>query len=640
MPGIFGCIRRDGDNVSEKVAIEMADSLKHEDWYVDEWILDPCLLGAVELGFLHGGNSLIYRDGGSLVGVSRGSIYNKQELSRRFGIQSADSYLNDTRLIVELYENEGSNFAKHLNGLFVAAIYDKEKDRIIVVNDRYGYYPLFYSVNSKSFVFASEAKAVLKDQALAPRMDRTAIPEFFSFSFLLGEKTFFREVKGLLPACTLTFDRTKDRIRIERYWDFVLKKHDPQKTFGSYLAEFNKHMKLAVERRVKDREIVGIFLSGGLDSRIIAAFASETKTPVITLTFGVKNCLERKIASEVAARLGIENIFYEIPSDFIANYAKRIVYRGDGLIRIRDCHFIALLDEVRKKVRTVLLGTFGGDLNWPYPLSEKLSKLETRKEVINYLFKFYNSTLSNVLPIDEYRRAFTDAFYTETKGLAEKNFARTFDEIKFGSPFDIADYWEYRNRQPRYIFQASQYINWYLETRHPFLDNDLVDFLAFRLPTHLRRREMFGMVVEVFLQKAINSSFPSLSDIPWRGLLPNPSILDVLLAGGRYLIHKKVISNLERILRTKLPISPIDFRGYDDWLRTGSKVYALDILLNPRTLKRDFFRPEFVTRRVKDHMNHKENRGQLVCDLINFELMNRIFFDACCAHDDKNLSAV
>ena len=628
MPGIFGCIDRNGDPVPKEIAMGMADSLKHEDWYVDEWILDSCLLGAVELEFLYQINSLVYDDGESLIGVSRGNIYNKQELSEKFGIHYTPLYSNDIRFVVELYRKEGSNFAKHLNGLFVAAIYDKEKDRIVLANDRYGYYPLFYSLSSKNFVFASEAKAVLKDRAITPRINRSAVPEFFAFSFLLGNKTFFEDVKLMLPACILTYDRTKDQINIKRYWDFSLKKYEPTKPLGSYLKDFNRLMKRAVERRVKDREEVGVFLSGGLDSRIIAAFASETKTPVITFTFGVKNCSEQKIASEVAERLGLENVFYEIPSDFIADYARKIVYRGDGLVRIRDCHFIGLLDEIRKRVHTVLLGTFGGDLVWPDAETEKLISLKRREEVINYLFKFYTSTLNNTLPVREHQRAFTDAFFKEIKGNVKKNFIRTFDEIRFSLPSDIADYWEYRNREPRYIFQASQHINWYLETRHPFMDNELVDFLAFRFPPHLRRREMFGMVVEnTFLQKAISHSFPSLSDIPWHGFPPNPNTLRVLLIGGRRFIRKKIVTRLEKLLRTKIRFTPIDFRGYDEWLRTGSKAYALNTLLDTKTLKRNFFRKDFVMKIIRDHMNYKENYNLLMCDLINFELMNRIFFE-------------
>ena len=631
MPGIFGCLNRNGDIVSERLAIEIANCMKHEDWYVVEHISNPCILGIVELDFLHCGNSLIYDNGGSLVGVSKGNIYNKKELSVKFGVESAPSSSNDTRFIVELYEKEGLDFAKHLNGLFVAAIYDKEKDRIIVANDRYGYYPMFYSLSPKNFIFASEVKAILKDKTIIPKIDKIAIPQFFAFSFILGEKTFVEDVKSMPPSCILTYDRVKDRIDVRRYWDFTLKKHDQTRPLGAYLKEFNKLMNQAVERRVKDHAKVGIFLSGGLDSRIIAAFASQTKTQIVTFTFGIKNCEEQEIASEVSERLGIENIFYEIPSDFIANYAEKIVYRGDGLIRVRDCHFIAFLDEIRRRVQTVLLGTFGGDLSCRPEgrLSEKFVNLRKREEVIKHLMEYYTSVVNNgVLPFRQHSRAFTDAFFREVVGKAETNFIRTFKEIRFNSPSDIGDYWEYRNREPRYIFRASQHINWYLETRHPFMDNDLVDFFAFRFPPELRRREVFGITFEdTFLQKSLSQSFPSLSDIPWHGIPPNSSILRVIIVQGSRFIRKRCANMLERLLRKKVTLTPIDFRGYAEWLRTDSKRYMLDLLLDEKTLQRPYIRRDFIRKVIDDHLNYRKNHDQLICDLINFELMNRIFFE-------------
>lgn len=630
LPGIFGCIERDGNDVLDRIRVEMADSLKHEDWYISESVTDSCLLGVVELDFLRRRNNPIYNDGKSLIGVSRGIIYNKQELGQKYGVEWSASDTNDTKFIVELYKKLDTSFLEYLNGLFVAAIYDKEMDKIVVANDRYGYYPLFYSFTSKRFIFASEAKAVLKDPAITPRIDKNAIPEFFGFSFLLGDKTFFVDVKKMGPAQLLTYDRRKDQVLLRRYWDFTLKKYDPVKPLGSYLREFNRLMKAAVERRVEDCEQVGIFLSGGLDSRIIAAFASQTQTPVITFTFGVKDCEEQKIASEVAERLGLDNIFCEIPSDFIAEYASKVVFRGDGLIRIRDCHFISFLGEIRKKVQTVLLGTFGGDLSCRPEgrLSEKLVRLRKRREIIDNLFDYYTSKASSVLPIRAQEKAFSDVFFKEIGGKAEKSFVETFDEIVFNSPSDIGDYWEYRNREPRYIFQASQHVNWYLETRHPYMDNDLVDFFAFRFPVNLRRREIFGITFEdTFLQRALIQSFPSLADIPWHGFPPNSSALRVIVAQGSRFIRKKIEQLLEKSLHRKVRLGSIDFRGYDEWLRTGSKQYALNLLMDSKALKRRYLQESFVREIIRDHMSYRANHEQLICDLINLELMNRIFFD-------------
>jgi asparagine synthase (glutamine-hydrolysing) len=627
MPGIFGCINRNAGPVSQELAIDIAKCLKHEDWYVDEWILDKCLLGTVELSFLHHKYNLIHDDEHSLIAVSNGNIYNKKELSEAFSIEVRSAYLNDTSFLVDLYKKKGEDFVKYLNGLFVLAIYDKEADRLLIANDRYGFYPLFYSQTEGIFGFASEAKAVTRASGSPAILNKAAVGEFFTFSFLLGDKTFFKDVKKMPPASILIYDRRTDSTSMRQYWEFNTKQKKIEAS-NDCLTEFCRIMRRAVARQVQDRKQVGVFLSSGLDSRFVAAFAQETGVPIITYTFGSKNCLAQKIAAEVAERLGVENVFFEIPSDFIARYAADIVYRGDGIIRIRDCHFISFLDEIRKRTSTVLLGVFGGDLCCPLSFSNRLLSLKKREEVVEYLMRRYTT----VLPLEEHRKAFTDLFWDETKNSVESEFWETFNKTpQLTSTADIADYWEYHNREPRYIFQLFQHVNWYIETRNPFLDNDVVDFLAFRLPVELKFREIFRFKMdEVFFQKAMNHCFPSLADIRTsHGNVPPDSSLPKFLAGEASLfIRKRIGKVLQRLFHGKDILPSADFRTYDKWIRTGSRQYVQDVLSDSRTLNRGVFRPEYIGKILEEHMVGSKNHEQLVCDLVNFELMNRIFFES------------
>ena len=626
MPGIFGCIDRSGNRVPEKMAIEMANSLKHEDSYVGEWILDSCLLGTVELEFLHNNLNLVTTEEKSLIGVSRGNVYNKRELSEKLGIGCISSSPNDTQFLLELYKKKGLDFAKYLNGLFSVGIYDRGKDRVVVANDRYAHYPMFYSLNSKRFVFASEAKAILKDPLVIPRMNKIAIPEFFSFSCLLGDKSFFKNVKMMMPATTLVYDGAADRVRIRQYWDFAIPR-EKATSVDDLLKEFKKLMKRAVELMVQDRKEVGVFLSGGLDSRIVTAFASRTDANVITFTFGVKNCLAQKIGKEVADRLGIENVFYEIPPDFVANHAEKIVYKGDGLVRIRESHYIALLDKVRRRVSTVLIGTFGESL-FGYNIKKELLGLERRaraakiEEVTDYIF----GNCLRGLPLSEYHDAFCDDFGKKAMSKLKNSFRKTLNSIvmnkNIDSVQDMVDYWDYKVREAGVRGLSVQYMNWYLETRHPFLDNELVDFFAFRLPARLR-------LGEKFLQMAVNYCFPSLCDIPLErhGVPPDSPPLKVFVGRIKLFAKRRTRIAMERLSRGRLILKPVDYRDYGNWLRTGSKAYVEEILLNPKTLERGYFRQNYIKRIVEEHMMAKRNHDQLICDLINFELMNRIFFD-------------
>ena len=630
MPGIMVCVNRSRKKLREKVAKEMVSSMKHDPSYVTEEFLGSCFLGAVEVNGVHKKNRLLYDNGSSLIGVSKGSVFNKKALSEKFGVSSSFSCTNDTRFFVELYEKEGLDFVRHIDGLFSVAIFDRDKDRVVVANDRYGYFPLFYGVGSDRLVFASEAKTVLKGLGESPKLNEAAVPEFFAFSYLLGDKTFFTKVEKLRPAYLMIYEGERDEFRFSRYWDFSLKKYDPAVPLVSYLKEFNRLMQQAVERRTMDCEKVGVFLSGGLDSRVIAAFASELKIPVVTYTFGVEGCEEQVIASEVAEELGLENVFMEIPSTFISDYARSIVYAGDGIIRIRDSHFVGLLEKIQDRVDAVLLGTFGGDLTCRPEgrLPDKLLKFRTRQEVVEFLFDYYTNVVSNVLPISGHEAAFRGQFYSRTEGKAQEAFLKTFDEISFESAPDVVDYWEYRNREPRYIFQASQHMNWYLDTRHPYMDNDLVEFFAFRFPLHLRRKEVFGITFEdTFLQRAMNLRFPCLSHITWHGFKPESSLPRVLAVKGYRFVQARIARLLEKVVRRRVPTTAPDFRGYREWLRTGSRAFVLETLLDKKTLNRPYFREEFIRKAVDDHMNYRADNNQLLCDLINFELMNRVFFD-------------
>jgi asparagine synthase (glutamine-hydrolysing) len=640
MPGIIACINRADQKLPHNIAKDAVASMRHDNnFIVEECFADKSFLASVELADLFRKNNPLYDNGESLVGVSKGGFFNKDEIRQKFNITSNASCTNDTRFIVELYEKVGCDFVKYINGLFSVIILDKKENRVIVANDRYGYFPLFFGVNSDRITFASEAKTVLKGLVEIPELNEDAVPEFFAFSFLLGDKTFFKKVKKIPPAHLVVYEGNQDKFNFTRYWDFSLKTYDRSIPLADYLKEFNRLMKQAIERRVKDCDKVGVFLSGGLDSRVIAAFASELTIPVVTYTFGVEGCEEQIIAAEIAEALGLENVFFDIPSSFISDFANSIVYTGDGMIRIRDSHFISLLESIRGQVDSVLLGTFGGDLTCRPEgrLPNKLLKFRQKSQVIDFLFDYYTNIVSNVLPIHKHHEVFTGSFLSRINGKTKERFVETFADIPFDSATDIGDYWEYRNREPRYIFHASQHMNWFLDTRHPYMDNDLVDFFAFRFPINLRRKEIFGVTFEdTFLQKALNQRFPNLSAITWHGFKSDSNVLKVLAVKGRRIVQEKFARLLERILRRRVTTSTLDFRGYADWLRTGSRDFVLNTLLDERSLKRPYFREDFIRKVVADHLNYRADNNQLLCDLINFELMNRIFFDV--AECDYKLS--
>ena len=162
-----------------------------------------------------------------------------------------------------LYKKKGLNFVKYLNGLFAIAIYEKKENRLLIITDRYGSHPIFHSVKKPdALAFASEAKVILKALSAPLQLNKAAVAEFFTFSFLLGNKTFFEGIELVPPATIMIYEGGDKNPRMQQYWDFEFKTRQYE-NIDVYLEEFKRLMKKAVERCVKDKERIGIMLSEG-----------------------------------------------------------------------------------------------------------------------------------------------------------------------------------------------------------------------------------------------------------------------------------------------------------------------------------------------------------------------------------------
>jgi len=606
MPGIFGCKSRGRSKLPRGLVEDMEESMKHESWYQSSiFYRGSSFLGVVGLDTVFKNDQLIEERNGNIC-VVIGNVYNKREL----GHTTADIFLS-------LYKCARAHsildYMRQLNGSFAFAIYDENKGKMIIGNDRYGSKNVFYAINSDRLTFSSEIKSILKDPAINPKLDVDAVGEFFTFSYLLGNKTFFEGIEVLPPASILSYDSDRDRVQIRQYWDFEFyQRRKPRKSLDYYLKRFDELMERSVERRTKDKDKIGVFLSGGLDSRLITGFAQRiadrTNKELISFTFGTKGGWQEKIARQVADKLGIENRFYEIPPDFIATYADEIVYKGDGHIRIRDAHFISLLSALRSEIDTVLVGLFGSEL-FGEVLSQDILGVSNRSEVIIYLFDRYE-VKQNTEHVPE---IFSENFRNDLRGKVKKNFMETVKEIPLHSYDEIADYWELRQRDRRYVIPLSNYMGWYLDTRLPYLDNEVVEF-AINLPLELR-------IEKKFIHKASKRLFPSLAEIPWEksGVPPDTKGLSLLLSRLRRSAGREMKRFIARVSGGNILFQPVDYRGYGYWLRTGSRRYVEDLLL--RDSGWGIFDRECVKKIVNEHMNGKSNHDQLICDIINIALL-------------------
>jgi len=219
--------------------------------------------------------------------VYNGELFNMSEL--RAGLEQGGAVFrsgSDTEVLLQLYTAHGAAMLPRLNGFFAFAVYDKVKRSLFLARDRFGVKPLFYHVTPDHFAFASELNAL----TALPFFDRTAlrtdaIYDFLCVQYIPGEKTVYDHTFKLLPGHTLEFDLAENKFQLERWYspDFT-----PGKlTYRDACNELRTTLTDAVRRRLIADVPAGVFLSGGMDSRIIAGLAAESvKEPLRAYSIG------------------------------------------------------------------------------------------------------------------------------------------------------------------------------------------------------------------------------------------------------------------------------------------------------------------------------------------------------------------
>ncbi|ETX08270.1 MAG: hypothetical protein ETSY2_06330, partial [Candidatus Entotheonella gemina] len=263
-----------------------------------------------------------------------GEIYNHQELrttleaqGHRYRTQS------DTETIVHAYEQYGVDCVHQLRGMWAFAIWDEERQRLFVARDRLGIKPLYYTVHHGVFCFASEIKSLLASRLTAPEVNHGELPEFLTFGYTCGEATLFQGIRKLMPGHWLTWDGST--VDVQPYWDWQFDEGQPYREDAVYQTQFEDLLDESVRLRLMSDVPLGMFLSGGIDSSLIAAcMARHVSTPIKTFSVGFESQYysEFPYARAVARHIGAEH--YETvvkPSDFFEALPKLIWHEDEPL---------------------------------------------------------------------------------------------------------------------------------------------------------------------------------------------------------------------------------------------------------------------------------------------------------------------
>ena len=279
MCGICGIYNLENQyKINRDVIGRMLDKIRHrgpdgQDMYVN----DEVGLGFNRLSFidLTGGMQPIANEDETVVMITNGEIFNFTELKDEL-IGKGHHFRTgtDVEVVLHLYEEYGLDFPKHLNGQFAVALYDSVKKQLILVRDNVGICPLFYTIADGRIIFASEIKAILEYPGIERRLNMKAVDQLMNYPGAVSPQTFFEGIYSL-RAGHMLLCRPGQEIKDIEFWDIMYSPEEEDKGEAYYVERLQELLKKAISRRLIADVPIGFYISGGLDSSVVACYIGK-----------------------------------------------------------------------------------------------------------------------------------------------------------------------------------------------------------------------------------------------------------------------------------------------------------------------------------------------------------------------------
>jgi asparagine synthase (glutamine-hydrolysing) len=372
MCGITGIMNAKPDEpVTEEELRRMIATLRHRG--PDQFGLcldDPAGLGSARLSILdlnHGQQPIANEDGSRWI-VFNGEIFNHAQLRADLEARGHRfSTRTDTEVILHLYEEIGPECVKKLNGQFAIAIWDTAAQTLFLARDRLGIRPLFYTRTAAALIFGSEIKAILASRRVCAEMDPLALAQIFTFWCPLAPRTVFRGIQELPPGHYLLARRGE--VTVAKYWELAFppeNEPDPRKAdLEECIAQLQDLLLDAVRIRLRADVVVGAYLSGGLDSSLIAAMilkSGNQRLDTFSIAFDDARFDESGFQRRVAGFLGTQHQTVQAAYADIARVFPDVIWHTETpLMRTAPAPMFLLSQLVRNRGIKVVLTGEGAD---------------------------------------------------------------------------------------------------------------------------------------------------------------------------------------------------------------------------------------------------------------------------------------
>jgi asparagine synthase (glutamine-hydrolysing) len=622
--GIAGMLGREGEAVEASTVQRMCRTIVHRG-PDDEGIYTR---GRVGLGMrrlsiidLSGGHQPIHNEDKTIWIVFNGEIYNFGDLRQGLEARGHTFYTHtDTEVIVHLYEEMGADCVTQLRGMFAIALYDERRQSLLLARDRIGKKPLYYALDRGRLYFASEIKAILAAAPHLAEVNPEGVLQFFYFGYISDPHSVFQQI-AKLPSGHLAEYRNGE-IKVRQYWDLpAYGTYDPGSD-DACLEEMEQKLAEAVKIRLISDVPLGALLSGGVDSSIVVALmARASSSPVKTFSIGFKkqDFNEAEYARMVAERFHTDHHELAVDPDIAETLEKltRMMEEPFGDSSMIPTYHVSRL--ARQHVTVALSGDGGDELFAGY--DRYLVNLKRRHfEVIpNWMGRIYRDHVYPRLPSDVKGRklAWNITLPSRDRYLDSLSFLPALDRER--SLFSD-DFVESARAYPDPFAQFQRYYE-----DAPARDQ-LSRLLYLDTKTYLTA-DIMTKVDRMSMATSLEMRAPILDHefVEWVTRLP---VKYKLRHGRRKFLLKKLAERLgippALLHRPKqgfaLPLV--------HWMRHELKDGLLQILNEPRTLQRGYFRPQAVRSVLNEHFQGRRDHSGVLWLLLVLELWHRNFLEA------------
>ena len=305
-------------------------------------------------------------DSKDLTVIFNGEIYNFLELREQLQRKGYKFKSNsDTEVLIHGYQEWGSQLPQFLNGMFAFVIYDKKNKKLFLCRDRFGEKPLYYFFDGKNFAFSSELSSLTQYSKIDLQHSSLALKKYFAYGYIPAPLTLYEKCYKLPPGNSAIFDLDSKKFASEPYWRFEINNEYSGRSESDLLEELDFLLKRSVKSRLNADVDLGLFLSGGLDSSTVLAYASEIldKDQIKTFTIGFNESSfdESRYAAQVADFFGVKNFTKTLSHQEVWNISAKVLAGLDEPIADSSILPTYSLAEFAKKHVTVALSGDGGD---------------------------------------------------------------------------------------------------------------------------------------------------------------------------------------------------------------------------------------------------------------------------------------